>query len=975
MSRKLLFTFIIMLMIMNTAYIHAQIVIQGKVTDKDKSPLPGAAVMIVGTNIGTSTNIDGKYVLDIKKLPEGADVLEVKFVGFKTRRETLTKKSGQLTIDFVLNEDILQLDQVVVTGNAEPVEKKSLGNSISTLQTKDLEKVGVGQVDAALTGKIPGAMVQVNSGAPGGGTSIRLRGLSTLYSGTSDPLYIIDGIIVDNSSTQLIDLGGNTTNRIADLDMEDIDRIEVVKGAAAAALYGSRANNGVVQIFTKRGQSGDVKIRLNTTVGYDQIVKKMGFISYPYIILDNKNPVLTPVTRHDYQDDIFRIAPRGSTNLSISGGDLSTKFFISGSWNNQAGIIRSQQYNKESIRFNLDRIFSSWLTASISTNYIHSLNDMVANGGAYNNGFGVLTAITNCINTYNYFADANGVYPLAGYSPSNRANPLDVINNWKAPEEINRFIGGIKLSAEPLKGLSLQYRFGYDNYTQNDKYYIPRVSSQTAYPNGYSANATMISTSINSNLDAVYNTSITEAIKSTTAVGMEFSQSENNIVSGSAQDLVPFVELINGNSSYNLVNETKDKRRTLGYYGQETFNYNNQWYLTGSLRADGSSTFGSDERWQLFPKYSTSYVVSENEFWKDNLSGYISYFKVRGAFGYSGGQPASSFGRLSNFSQTTYSSMTGIINSTIIGNDKLKPERMREWELGTDMEILEGRIGIEFTYFNKKVEDLIMQAPVNNSIGYSYQYQNVGILSNKGIEVMLKTVNMQLPSFTWTSNITLSTNHPIVDKLYAGKQITISWYQTVLAEGKAPSTFYLQKLDWNNIGTDGLPVKKTTKEYLGDPNPKLMWSFTNEFTLWNNLTMRIMFDAQMDYKVLDWNSRNMRSASYPNSELYEKEYTGVYALGYNARVNSAIGEFVSEAGFVKLREVSISYTLKNDFISSVGLNNVQVSLIGRNLFTITPYSGYDPEVNGAGQDAIVRGFDFATQPIPRSIIFGLTLNL
>jgi Outer membrane receptor proteins, mostly Fe transport len=319
--------------------------------------------------------------------------------------------------------------------------------------------------------------------------------------------------------------------------------------------------------------------------------------------------------------------------------------------------------------------------------------------------------------------------------------------------------------------------------------------------------------------------------------------------------------------------------------------------------------------------------------------------------------------------------MTGIINSTIIGNDKLKPERMREWELGTDMEILEGRIGIEFTYFNKKVEDLIMQAPVNNSIGYSYQYQNVGILSNKGIEVMLKTVNMQLPSFTWTSNITLSTNHPIVDKLYAGKQITISWYQTVLAEGKAPSTFYLQKLDWNNIGTDGLPVKKTTKEYLGDPNPKLMWSFTNEFTLWNNLTMRIMFDAQMDYKVLDWNSRNMRSASYPNSELYEKEYTGVYALGYNARVNSAIGEFVSEAGFVKLREVSISYTLKNDFISSVGLNNVQVSLIGRNLFTITPYSGYDPEVNGAGQDAIVRGFDFATQPIPRSIIFGLTLNL
>jgi hypothetical protein len=210
---------------------------------------------------------------------------------------------------------------------------------------------------------------------------------------------------------------------------------------------------------------------------------------------------------------------------------------------------------------------------------------------------------------------------------------------------------------------------------------------------------------------------------------------------------------------------------------------------------------------------------------------------------------------------------------------------------------------------------------------------------------------------------------------YTGKQIAISWYQTVLCEGKAPSTFYQYKLDWNNLDKDGLPVKKTTAEYLGDPNPKLMWSFTNEFTLWNNLSMRIMFDAQMDFKVLDWNSRNLMSATYPNSALYEKVYKGEVAYDYCRRINSAIGEFVSEAGFVKLREVSISYTLRNEVISSLGINNIQVSLIGRNLFTITPYSGYDPEVNGAGQDAIVRGFDFATQPIPRSIIFGLTLNL
>jgi len=974
MSRKLHFAFIVILMSVCIAQLHAQLVVQGVVTDKEKNPIPGAAIMIQGTSLGTNSNLDGSYKLEIPKLPKDKNTLEVKYVGYKTIRETLEKTSGQITLNFVLVEDILQLDQVVVTGNAEPVEKKSLGNSLSTLSAKDLEKVGTIQIDAALSGKIAGAMVQQNSGMPGGGTSIRLRGLSTLYSGTSDPLYIVDGIIVDNSSTQLIDLGGNTTNRIADLDPEDIDHMEIVKGAAAAALYGSRANNGVVQIFTKRGQAGQTKVRFNTTFGFDHIGKKLDYIKYPYMKYTDST-ALVPVTRYDFQDEVFQTAARGSANLSISGGDLTTKYFVSGSWVDQEGIIKSQEYIKQSIRFNLDKIFTNWFTASLSTNYIHSINHMVANGGAYNNGFGVLTAITNCTNTYNYAPDANGIYPLAGYNPANRANPLDVINNWKAPEEINRYIGGLRLMFEPIKGLSAQYRFGYDTYTQNDKYYIPRVSSQTLYPNGYSMNATLTSLALNSNVDVVYNTDVTSYLKSTSAAGIEYTQSKSDVVSASTQDLTPFVELVNGSSSYNSISETKDERRAMGYYAQQTFNYKNLWYVTGSIRADGSSTFGADERWQAFPKYSTSYNISDNDFWKDNFSNIVSYFKIRGAYGFSGGQPASSFGRLTNYEQTTYNGMSGIVNATLVGNDKLKPERMREWELGTDMEFIGGKIGLEFTYYNKRVEDLIMEAPISASTGYSYQYQNVGILSNKGIEVMLKTVNFDLPSFTWTSSLTVSTSKPIIDKLYAGKQITISWYQTVLCEGKAPSTFYQKKLDWTKLDAKGLPTKETTSEYLGDPNPKLMWSFTNEFSLWNNLSVRIMFDAQMDYKMLDWNSRNMMSALYPNSPLYEKEYTGQVAWGYCARMSSAIGEFVRDASFVKLREVSISYTIRNYIISSLGLNNIQVSLIGRNLLTITPYSGYDPEINGAGQDAIVRGFDFATEPIPRSIIFSLTMNL
>lgn len=971
----LLLCSITIFLLLSCSQVFAQLTIQGKVTDEEGKPLPGAIVIIVGTTLGTSTDADGSYSIEVTKPESRMTTVEAKFIGFRTERESIKSLKGKQDMNFSLSQDILQMDQVVVTGTAEAVEKKSLGNSINTLAAKELENVGTSQLDAALTGKIPGALVQVNSGNPGGGTSVRLRGISTLYSGTSDPLYIVDGIIIDNSASSLIDLGGNATNRLADLDPEDVERVEVVKGAAAAALYGSRANNGVVQIFTKRGQAGSMKVRLNSTVGFDQIVKKLDMVEFPYTKAKAADP-LTPVTRYDYQDEIFRTAPRYTTNLSLSGGDITTKYFVAGSWNSQAGIIKSSQYDRQSVRFNLDKILNNWLNVSLSTNYVHSLNDLVANGGVDVNGFGVLTGLTQSPNTYNNFPDANGVYPLAGWNPANRANFLDVINNWKSPEEINRYIGGIKFDITPMQGLSIQYRLGYDNYAQSVKYYIPRVSSQTKYPNGYSESVEKNSTVINSNIDVAYNYQLFPSLKTTSAAGMEFYQSEYDLLRASTQDLTPLTELLNGSSAYDAIGETKDKRRTLGYYFQETLNYMDRLYLTGSIRADGASTFGENERWQIFPKFSASYVLSEYGFWQDNIGEYVNSFKLRGALGYSGGQPVSSFGRLSTYTQTTYSGKAGIVNSTLLGNDNLKPERMREWELGTDFEVLKGRIGVEFTYYNKKVEDLIIEQIVNPSSGFERQLQNVGVLTNKGIELLLRTVNFKLPDFTWTSTFTYSTNNPIIEKLYgANVKTTNSWSQTILEEGKAPSTFYTKLLYKDKFDANGLPLRDETLQYLGDPNPDFMWSFTNDFTLWNNLNIKVMFDAVWGYEILDWNTRSMYSALYPNHPDYEKELKGELPWGYCARKSSAIGEFVSDASFIKLREVTVSYTLRNDLIRSFGLSNIQLNLTGRNLFTITDYTGYDPEVNAAGQDVILRGWDFATTPNPRSVIFGVTLNL
>ncbi len=954
--------------------LNAQLTVRGIIVDNNDIPIPLANVWIVGTTSGTASDRDGHYTLEITSPPAEGVVLEVRFIGYKTKRETVSVNSGTVELNFVLETDILEMDQVVKTGYAEAVPKKSLGNSISTVRAKELEKTGSPQIDASLAGKVPGALVQVNSGNPGGGTSIRLRGLSTLYSGTSDPLYIIDGVIIDNSALPLIDVGGNSSNRLADLDPNDVERIEVVKGAAAAALYGSRANNGVVQIFTKRGKAGGMRVSLKTSAGFDQIVKKLDMVDYPYAIIGGE---VTPVTRYDYQDDVFQTASRYSTNLSISGGDAETRYYLSGSWNDQEGIIKSSEYERESFRANIDRVMNDWMSVSVSTNYIHSLNQTVANGGIASNGFGVLTGLTQMKNYDNLYADANGVYPLHPWLPSGRANPLDVIANWNSPEEIDRFVGGLKLDLTPLDGLSIQYRFGYDTYSQTWKYFIPRVSSQTKYTNGFSENASKKSYLVNSDLDINYTKEIANSIVSTSAIGMNFQHSEYDIVTSSTQDLTPLVEILSGSEEFDAISQYIDKRRTLGFYFQETMNMYDKLYVTAAIRADAASTFGANERWQYFPKFSASYVVSEEKFWEDNIGSIVNSFKLRAALGYSGGQPVGSFDRLSTFNTTTYDGKTGLVNSTLLGNDDLKPERMREWEIGTDFEILGGRVGVEFTYFDKKVDDLIIEDIINPSTGYESQLQNVGVLTNNGIEVLLRGVVMDMPDFNWLSTFTFATSNPIIDELYGPDiQTSLSWSMSVLEEGKAPTTFYRELVDWSSVDPEtGLPTAETEFQYLGDPNPDITWAFTNEFRLWKDLSVRVMFDAQLNFEVFNWDMRTARHSLWQWHPDYEKEIKGELPEGYNNKIAGALGEFVEDASFIKCREVSATYTMRNDMFRSFGLSSVLFTLTGRNLFTITDYSGYDPETNAGGQHALYRGWNWATTPIPRSIIFSLTLNI
>lgn len=954
----------IFLLICSSA-IFAQLNLEGRVVDERGVPLPEANIIVVNTNIGTSTDQNGNYSLKLPK-QEGNIILEARFIGYKSSRKTVSVKSGTVQVNFQLSYDILEMEALVVTGTVDPQQKKNLGNSIGIISGDELENKGP-QLDAALSGKVAGAMVQVNSGTPGGGTTVRLRGTSSI-SRNADPLYIIDGVVVDNSSDELIDLGGYRSNRIADIDPNDIEKIEVIKGAAAAAIYGSRANDGVVQIFTKKGKAGKSNIQFKQTIGVDVLNSRLDVSNLPYRGNDNATIVkdngwkyydqnnLIPVKRYDWHDEIYREGWTNSTSLSLSGGNEKTRYYFSTSQLSQDGIMRGTDYKKQNIRLNLDQYINKYLYLSVNSNYIHSYSNLVPNGGLV--GFyGVFTNIIFGPNTKDYNKDPEtGIYPSNAYT----ANPLDVIYNWSAPQEIDRIISGAKLSFTPSDNFVMNFNLGYDTYTNVAKEFTPRNSSAPSRVDGYSASASKTSKLFNMDIDASYTHNFTDDIKSVTTGGINFQYDKSDIVKASAKNLTMLVDIVQGETQFS--SEYINERKTLGYYIQETVSYLDKIFFTGSLRLDGSSTFGKDERWQLFPKFSTTYHYNDN-------------IKLRAAYGFSGGQPIDSYSQFNNYVFKEYSGGAGLVNALRSGNPDLKPERQEEFEIGTDFSVLDDRIGIEVTYYNSKTFDLILPKNVALSTGYTEQLANVGILSNKGFELLVRSLNIRDENFTWSTTLTFSKNTPLIESLSDGGAFAIpdSWGIVWVDKNKAPGYFYGYTEDGIDPNT-GLPIISAKKSVIGDPNPDFVMSLINDFQIGSNLSINIQFDAMVGQDVFNFTERMLQTPAFAIGTEYDKEIKGEVPVGYYNKKRQIFENYIEDGSFVKLRNLSINYKMKNDFLSSFGLESINLSLTGRNLLTITGYSGMDPEINVAAQSTLVRGFDFATLPIPASYNFSVQLN-
>lgn len=1009
--------------------VRAQVTISGKVTGSGNASAANVSVVVRNTNFGTTTDAEGAYSINANLKP-GKYVLEFSGVGFKTATTevTIINSTNTYTADVSLANDVLGLDEVVVTGTSQGTTKKQLGSYVSTVKADQLNKGATGNVLAALQGKTAGAQIIQNSGDPAGGISVRLRGISSINS-SSEPLYIVDGIIVNNSTTRVTNTSGNYDgqnfvgnigqNRLSDINPADIERIEVLNGAAAAAIYGSRANAGVVQIFTKRGSSGAPVVSFTTSFTVSQLRKSVEVNQAPtkfgnapdgpsaqtQDILTLAWTNTTPVKRYDYNDYIFQTALGTDNTVSVSGGKDKTKYYTSASYFFNQGIIKNTDFRRFSFRSNIDQTITDKLSLSIGLNYINSAANEKPDGNSF---FSPINSI-NIIGNFHDIEARDALGNIQAIGERQRVNPVSVIEDIKQRQETNRMLASAAVKWKPIKNLSIDYTMGIDNYTQAGVTYIPpfTYAVNTAFfggglsldpaQNGYASTGVSNYFQINNEINATYQWRISDDLSSTTQAGYSVQYEKSSYALLQGRGLAPFVETVNGASTILPGVDSRGELSISGTYLQQNFKFKNHLFVTGAVRVDGSSVFGENERNQVYVKASGSYILSETDFWaKGNVGKWWNLFKLRAAYGESGNLTGiGPYERFNSYSSLSFLGRTSSFSSSTLANTNVKPERQTEFEIGTDLGFLDSRIGVQFNYYVKNVKDLLINRVIAPTTGFSSLLDNFGSLENKGFEIVLNLGIVRKKDFNWSATgifnrnrnkalkigqalTLLSTNAGAPVAILEGQPIGI-FYGTFFAvdaggnQIKNASGIPLTERGVQNSpltytpqrDAGGLPSGTVLRKLIGDPNPDFTASLVNELS-YKRISLRFQFDAVQGVDVFnaDWRTRQ----GVGNGKVAEQEHRGQLPRGYISGVYGIEEWRIDDGSFVKLRELAVSYDfgkVKNIFSSLI------LTLSGRNLISFDNYKGYDPEVNAGGQSTILRGIDFGAVPIPRTFNFGI----
>ncbi|HKP28350.1 MAG TPA: SusC/RagA family TonB-linked outer membrane protein [Gemmatimonadales bacterium] len=929
--------------------------ITGTVFDERGKGVAGAVISVVGGTVRTSTDGVGRFRLE--NAPDGDVTLRITAIGFGPKTQAVTAATSDVRID--LSPSAINLEELVVTGTAVAAQKREIGNSVATINATEFQDFAPARdLTNLLNGKAAGVSIVPGTGTVGGGPRITIRGQGSL-SLSDQPLLYVDGVRVNNDvasgpKSQGYDSG--IISRLNDFSPEDIESIQVIRGPAAATLYGTEAASGVIQIITKRGNPGKTKYEFNVRGGLQQFQNAHERIEPNYYLDDNGQLAFQDLYADQEARGIppFRTGHIRSLSGSISGGARQLNYMLSSTYDHDDGVDRRNELSRYTIRANLGIAPSDKFDANASLGFVRGRTDL-----ANDIGFGFLF---NSVLGFPLLKDG----PTRGFL----AFTPEVAELYEAWQTVNRFTGSIQLNHRPASWFSHRLIMGLDqtqeqnfDYLPNDTRWLDFLPPQQAA--GAKASASNAVTYVTADYGATATANLGKEMKLATSIGGQIYSRQTQVIQANGEQFpAPLVSDLSA-TAITFGSDNFVKNTTVGTYLQEQLSWKDRRFLTAAVRVDNNSAFGSDIQLVAYPKVSASWVVSDENFWGID---WIDQFRLRGAFGESGKQPEV-FSAIQSYQAVTIGGGKPGVSPEFLGNPDLKPERGQELELGFEASLFKSRLGIDATWYNKKTKDAILSRVLAPSLGFpGNQFVNIGALQNKGFELGLRfsainTENTHLDfGLNWARN-----DNKVLDLGELGSTIVVpsnmdtpsivlhhqvglpagSWFgrkvisadldadgiaQNVLCDAGSPS---------GKPSGQGISCDEAPDVFLGRSDPRDIGSFMATLTIFKSLTLYGLVDFRLDVYHGD-NDRVIRCGIFATCLDYYHPRSATEAAEFQSGLN-VTSYAVQPASFAKLREISAAWQVPASWTRAIGASAASITLSGRNLFTWSDWTSLDPE--------------------------------
>ena len=963
--------------------------LSGTVTDESGMPLVGVSVVIKGTNKGVATDFDGKYSLT--DVPKGA-VLQFSSVGY----QTTDVKANNSQLNIKLAEATQNLDEVVVVGYGTQ-KKGDVTTAITSVKTKDLEQRPVISAAQAIQGRAAGIQVVQPNGAPGAGLAVRIRG-NTSISASNDPLYVVDGIPVQD---------------ISSIAPNDIESMQVLKDASSAAIYGSRAANGVVLITTKQGKRNEPKVSVNTYIGVSEIAKKIPSLNtQQYYELMNETKAVATATlagltdKTDWYKETFRAGFTQNTQLSVSNASDNTKYYLSAGHTKEDGIIRSSFFERYNVRLNLEAKMRQWLTFETNLSYAdYESNGIISGLGA--NRAGVVLSVINTPHYAPIWSEKTGEegWYYYDFKGANLSHPVENISR-RADNLLknNRFVGSGSAIVQLMKGLRYKSTLAIDRLSSKENRFTdPKLTSYGRRNYGEAAdirkNNTLLTFDNILTFDKTFSKHNLSLLGGTSFTNAKMDASEMYATHFLTSD-IKTLNAANKIGQGSITNA--EEWSMMSYLGRLSYNYDSKYLLTANFRADGSSKLAPGKRWGYFPSVSVGWRLSRESF-LSNIE-WLSELKLRGGWGQTGNQAGiSSYAYLQRYKIARQNWWGNGANANAMitltpnsfSNPNLTWETTTQSNIGLDVALFKNRLAFAIDAYIKNTTNLLMEVPLPATSPVPSIYRNEGEMTNKGIEFSVDSRNLT-GELEWNTNFNISLNRNKLNKLSLQKvyyyastseatseqvvRITegqpLGKFWGLISEGVDPQTGDIKYKDLNGDGR----ITVSDKTYIGDPNPDFTFGFTNDFS-YKNFTLSVFFQGSYGNDIYNasrietegmYDGKN-QSTAVLNRWKKRGDITDIPRAVKGTDNIKASSRWVEDGSYLRLKTLTLAYNLPTQALQQYGIRKVQPYLTAQNLWTLTNYKGFDPEVN-EGLSGPTMGIDWGTYPQTKSFIFGLNIE-